>query len=214
MGYTHYYTMKRDHDLKIKEISEDIAKLVAESDVPVGNGWGRGDGPYYADYCVVFNGARPEHHEPFSYPPNFSKGHDGGFTKTARKPYDEIVAAALLVMQHRLGDGVEIASDGACDNIHWQYATDLFRRTFPDRDVDALMEQCEFFMRPGSELTKPLLWEDFLAQAQEPFKPESFMLIPNPNKTTALCGRTVKSTGRPCRREAGHPGKRCISKMR
>ena len=49
------------------------------------------------------------------------KVHDG--TKTARKPYDIAVQAALIIAKHHLGDAIQVDSDG---DIHdWQPAIDI-----------------------------------------------------------------------------------------
>ena len=58
-------------------------------------------------------------------PPAGAPGFD--FCKTARKPYDVVVCAALLAIKHHQGDNVEIRSDGDFGD-EWQPAYRLYRR--------------------------------------------------------------------------------------
>ena len=48
------------------------------------------------------------------------------FCKTAQKPYDVVVCAALLAIKHHQRDNVEICSDGEFDD-EWQPAYQLYR---------------------------------------------------------------------------------------
>ena len=66
---------------------------------------------------TVFEGRRKLPPEPL--------GRD--FCKTARKPYDVVVCAALLAIKHHQGDNVEIHSDGEFDD-EWQPAYQLYRK--------------------------------------------------------------------------------------
>ena len=61
-------------------------------------------------------------HETFEICPKFQKHYDGklsgySFCKTARKPYDLMVKAVLLVCEHYLKDDIEISCDG--DGEDW-----------------------------------------------------------------------------------------------
>jgi len=75
-------------------------------------------------------------HETFAVSRTLKKKGDywetgGGFCKTARKPYDLMVKACLLVLLIHLGDrGVEISSDGDYDEDNWGPATRFVIETF------------------------------------------------------------------------------------
>ncbi len=53
-------------------------------------------------------------------------------------PYDQLVAAIMLVIKHHLGADVVIHSDGEDHTSTWGAAMNLYMRTFPDRDVRPL----------------------------------------------------------------------------
>ena len=53
-------------------------------------------------------------------------------------PYNQLVAATMLVMKYHLGDDIVIKSDGDHRNGTWGAAMNLYLRVFPDRDVPNL----------------------------------------------------------------------------
>ena len=136
MGYTHYWTI---HDITkppmTSEIAQDIQKIILASDVPIGDGCGAWDSkPVLEPDQVVLNGIDDDSHDTLWYPPvfegrrklpPFSLGRD--FCKTAQKPYDVVVCAALVAIKHHQGDNVEIHSDGKFDD-EWQPAYQLYRK--------------------------------------------------------------------------------------
>ena len=137
MGYTHYWTIQDiTKPLMTSEIAQDIQSIILASEVPIGDGdGGRDSQPLLEHDLVQLNGIGDESHESLCYPPNFKwnqgfrppESHGFAFCKTARKPYDVVVCAALLAIKHHLGDNVEINSDGKFDN-EWQPAYRLYRR--------------------------------------------------------------------------------------
>lgn len=48
------------------------------------------------------------------------------FCKTARKPYDTVVVACLIVLQHYLKDWIKVSSDG--DELDWELGLRLAKR--------------------------------------------------------------------------------------
>ena len=146
MSYTHSYELARSGDLRIREIGEDIASLIQVSAVPVANGIGEpGSLPEITDEIIMFNGEDPNDYETFFYPPDFDWNRRAGvtpgykFTKTACRLYDEVVAAAHLVLKYHLGSDVRISLDGTPTDDQCRRAVDLFQRTFPDREVADLL---------------------------------------------------------------------------
>ena len=137
MGYTHYYNIQDiTKPLMTSEIAQDIENIIMASEMPLGDGSDEpGSQPILEHDLVQVNGIGDEGHETLCYPPDFewnrkfhqpeSLGSD--FCKTARKPYDVVVCAALLAIKHHQGDNVEIHSDGKFDD-EWQPAYRLYRR--------------------------------------------------------------------------------------
>lgn len=58
---------------------------------------------------VFFNGIGEEAHETFSIG---LKGSGFNFCKTAQKPYDVAVTAALIIAKEYFGDSIKVSSDG------------------------------------------------------------------------------------------------------
>lgn len=124
-GYTHYWSVNRDADREaVKQAGLKMARLVeAESEILAG--WdGEGEPTLDPETGEArFNGRGPDlDHETFVWPPNLDepqlwRGEDDGtvftFCKTARKPYDKVVVACLLVAQRELGDAIKISSDAS-----------------------------------------------------------------------------------------------------
>ena len=106
MGYTHYWrTGKRkpgekNYNLFMKECRE----LVAASDVPLVKSC--------EAVSIMFNGVEDEGHEDCYFPSSPDQLDEFQFCKTAQKPYDIVVTAALCILQERCGKLVEVSSDG------------------------------------------------------------------------------------------------------
>ena len=137
MGYTHYWTIQDiTKPLMTSEIAQDIGSIILASEVPIGDGEGIQDSqPVLEHDLVQINGIGDDAYEALCYPPDFEwnrgfrpvESLGFAFCKTARKPYDVVVCAALLAIKHHQGDNVEILSDGEFDD-EWQPAYRLYRR--------------------------------------------------------------------------------------
>lgn len=113
MGFTRYWEVKEPADPHMfKQATDDIAEMLKEEGV-----WGDSVvydldmvnlPPMVDEYEIWFNGVGDDGHETFIA----SSDPGTGFCKTARKPYDLYVAAALMLLKHHLGDVIEIDSDG------------------------------------------------------------------------------------------------------
>jgi hypothetical protein len=108
MGYTHYWTSKRN--LNETELVF-IETVVNSTRTPLSSGCGnvddlpvveRGD-----DYLVNINGVSDDAHENLVLYPDKE---DWNFCKTARKPYDTIIVAILSYLHDR--GAIEWSSDG------------------------------------------------------------------------------------------------------
>lgn len=136
MGFTHYFTQKRDFTetewravrlaaRRILDACQDIA-LVYEYDCA-------NRPPLVDDEQIRFNGAGDEGHETFlvtrKTPPLAYPGATSGFRfcKTARKPYDLTVCLVLLAIYQLAPNAMDISSDGDWD-VEWRDA----RLTYPD----------------------------------------------------------------------------------
>jgi hypothetical protein len=119
MGYTHYFSFNspkrgeadktektyqraiRDCQRIVKSFYKEYGGLSGYSaHVPLGKYGG-----------INVNGKGDEAHEPFELREHFSQN-EGGFCKTARKPYDTVVVACLALLKHRLKDLISVSSDG------------------------------------------------------------------------------------------------------
>jgi hypothetical protein len=179
MGYTHYWTPKVATKVKWKQFKETCKKLHDSlpektdtaggyhSDDPLeirsGNGFNK---PEFTMKAVYFNGdnVRGLDHETFLLQPDKL---EWNFCKTARKPYDLLVAACLIAAHEILG--YEVRSDGAWDD--WKPAVEFYFKTvhgFVDTtegdEAMALMEKVlpEFLFeeQDGSEYREPYsIWE-------------------------------------------------------
>ena len=133
MGYTHYWYLKPDgNEANYQKAKSQIARIVRSTkhDVNLGDAFGnRGTKPVL-DKDIRFNGIEDESHETFclseylrdmanAQKNSFIQRDDNGFVfnfcKTARKPYDTIVTACLIVLKHYLGNDARISSDGMPD---------------------------------------------------------------------------------------------------
>jgi hypothetical protein len=118
MGYTHYFSHKKTTAKKWALILADCKKLQAADDVPLCHYGDDNDSPVFDDKTICFNGMDSDGHETFELiRAGVKKGeHDKSmgfqFCKTARKPYDTLVCACLLVYMYHSPDTMELGSDG------------------------------------------------------------------------------------------------------
>jgi hypothetical protein len=139
MGFTHYWSIKhlrgqteRNEQAYQRAIS-DIGKVARHYNKrceETGDTESRLSG--YTAHAkagqyggVKLNGKGDLAHEDFVLREHLTQEH-GGFCKTARKPYDVVVVAALAILKHRLGDAISVSTDG--DKSSWYAGVQLARR--------------------------------------------------------------------------------------
>jgi hypothetical protein len=126
MGYTQYWTVTEPIPASV---FTDAKLLIDEARTRriVIAGW-NGDGePTATDSEIRLNGDRSEDldHETFMLEQTTKLN----FCKTARKPYDAVVAAILIRLKEAL-PSTDVLSDGAWDDPGWVAARDLYLATF------------------------------------------------------------------------------------
>ena len=134
MGYTHYWeTTEQLVTIPFAAFVDDVVKLADLSVVKLA-GWNgeRGTQPEFASDEFTLNGCGDLSHETFGI-----AAHNTGFQfcKTARKPYDEIVTAALILFAARFGDQVTVSSDGTAED--WQAGLSLACKLYPAATIPA-----------------------------------------------------------------------------
>ena len=141
MGYTHYWKFNSDYEInseKWKEIINDFNKILdVETNIPENDKYDGTDGMTrlrnileqdsdqrleITDKEIRFNGREENDrgHETISLQRKSDKSLQDptdkkyifDFCKTARKPYDIVVCCLLVILKHRLGNMIEISSDG------------------------------------------------------------------------------------------------------
>lgn len=138
MGYTHYWKGKKSFtDAQFKAITRDFVKLYGALPRSTDTAGG-----YYADQPLMVerNIAKDEIRFDGTGPADSDLGHETfllsqqpdafEFCKTARKPYDLLVCATLIVCQKHAPDVLEITSDG--DPEDWVPAQKFVRQVFDD----------------------------------------------------------------------------------
>lgn len=124
MGYTHYFTQTLDYrPEEWEQVCEDMAALLAFASnaqgIYLGNAMGdRPSKPQITTDRIMFNGVGDDAHETFRVErvrtlEEWQSPEDLGdnFCKTARKPYDVVVTAALCYLATVAGSHT-VASDG------------------------------------------------------------------------------------------------------
>lgn len=125
MGYTHYMSFKKDNSVttnkkyqyavrqcqKVIKGYNDNVKSIDKKHQDRLSG--------YSAHCKVgdylginFNGVGDLSHESFELRDYYKNNRDFEFCKTAEKPYDVVVVACLIVLNHYLGDNIQVSSDG------------------------------------------------------------------------------------------------------
>ena len=139
MGYTHYWRFKKPGKGKAKEVEANYQKAIrAINKLAVAYNKARPSGSedrlsgfsaFSLKYGgVKLNGSGENAHEDFCLREHFKQNFDNfgagfHFCKTARKPYDVVVTAALCILEYYLGDSVSIGTDGRCKD--WVYGVAL-----------------------------------------------------------------------------------------
>lgn len=130
MGYTHYFSKVNsttDEALRFEMFARGartIIEYATKYDGIALAGWdGEVEGAWeITDEVVRFNGLGADSHETFAWGMD-SSGFN--FCKTARKPYDAVVAACLIHLKDIYGDAVSIGSDGYWSE--WSDGARLYR---------------------------------------------------------------------------------------
>ena len=116
MGYTHYFTVDPVNQtvpsdafgrlaLDVKRICEEAAA----QGIDIRSEFDESTPAEITEASIRLNGAGDDGHETF-YVAHDQSGFD--FCKTARKPYDAVVCAALARMKIHYGASVQVSSDG------------------------------------------------------------------------------------------------------
>lgn len=137
MGYTHYWDTPRLEDDGVwQEIIVGVQNILICTGIPVGSPDGEGDAPHINNDYIGFNGVGEDACESFLIR---RSGQGWQFCKTARRPYDDVVTAVLLLLEHHLPGQFQISSDGSWEE--WTQGRELFARTFPEWEVPVLQLQ-------------------------------------------------------------------------
>ncbi len=125
MGYTHYFTIKKGPRGKAAQSEAKYQKAVLECTKMIQfysktfgglSGYSAHSNKYQG---INVNGSeRVGQCEPFILREHLSQNEAFGFVKTRQYPYDTVVTACLIVLKHRLGELIEISSDGNADNFN------------------------------------------------------------------------------------------------
>ena len=144
MGYTHYWSFtapKRGETTKIEKAYQKALKECATiaRTFYLANGGLSGFSAHtepgkYGGLKV--NGKGDLMHEDFTMREHFKQNLEPSnwmFCKTARKPYDEVVVACLIVLANRLPNNIRVDSDGYTDD--WQAGLELAQRILKDKKL-------------------------------------------------------------------------------
>jgi len=120
MGYTHYFTFNAANKGEAKKAEKlyqlavkDCAKIIKAYSLANGGLAGYTAHTKLGEYSgIEVNGSRENGHEPFILREHFNENEGFNCCKTAQKPYDRVVVACLIALKNRLGDLVEVSSDG------------------------------------------------------------------------------------------------------
>lgn len=138
MGYTHYFTRTdKFYDPKndlFTHFALGVSQLIStatQQGLRVADGGGEIlDGWRIDKEYISFNGYGPESHETFFWPAN-DKNEEyffHTFCKTAHKPYDRLVTAALILAKKIYGDMISVGSDGSWAD--WSEGAALYTKVF------------------------------------------------------------------------------------
>jgi hypothetical protein len=125
MGYTHSWEGPVNCSVpRWEKLQEDLQKVMAARGIPLADGSGdRGTVPRVRGREICFNGVGAQAHETFAI--SHGQNREFGFCKTAQKPYDIIVVAALVIVKEYNPDFI-VSSDG--DEAELQDGVDLCKR--------------------------------------------------------------------------------------
>lgn len=143
MGYTHHWYRKPELNAKkFAAYAQDVTRLLSETNIPlthtkmIEGEWVHDVDGFRADAEEInFNGRGSDSHETFFVPKAMPESSvlDSGdayeFTKTARKPYDVLVVACIILGQVHFGKkDFKFSTDGDLPDL--QQGLDLVNNTF------------------------------------------------------------------------------------
>lgn len=182
--YSHYWTWHTTPDInKLKQCIADMARIVREQNVCTIRGWDGTGEPLIEELAISFNGdseARAEYgdtldHETFSFPgytftnrPEWDTEPESvfNFCKTARKPYDAVVTACLLVARDHFDESVlSINSDGWWHE--WANGYKLYYRIFGREPQQVVDEQPQINVRDEELEAEVSIPDDWDADGRE-----------------------------------------------
>jgi hypothetical protein len=126
MGYTHYHPQNRDYTTEEwASLTEAARAIIATSAVPLAREYDEpGTPPEIDGDRIMLNGIGDDGHETFIL--RRIRSGEFEFTKTAAKPYDEVVTAILATSHTLAPDALRISSDG--NAADWDDGVALARR--------------------------------------------------------------------------------------
>lgn len=139
MGYTHYFRHGNATNEAWDKIISDCKRLYENmpkhstssgacySLEPLKIDDQDGGEPIFDNERILFNGAGYEDADHETFIINKINNDEFEFCKTARKPYDLMVQACLIVYHHHSPDTIDVGSDG--DNDDWKAAKKFVRET-------------------------------------------------------------------------------------
>jgi hypothetical protein len=127
MGYTHYWNSTGLFPGHFELAVKDIKELIKIAGVKIAGGDGSGKPVINADE-ITFNGKDPESYETFGITPEPIRF---DFCKTGVRPYDIVVAGALVILKHHCGDSFNVSSDG--DMADFQDAIELVTKVIGEK---------------------------------------------------------------------------------
>ena len=121
MGYTNYWNLEKTEFSE--EFLEGVKKIIEVSGIDLANGSGiEGTKPIVEKEVISLNGLEPEDYETF-----YLGGEKGfGFCKTARRPYD-VVVKAILILAEQYGIVSDFSFDGDKTEIEYKNAERLLQ---------------------------------------------------------------------------------------
>lgn len=132
MGYTHYFEqMKPAEPAAWQAICDDFRKMMATAllsqPLPIQREAEDAGQPRVDDTYIIFNGIGNNGHETMVLQ---RYGREFQFCKTARKPYDRVVTALLILADFHSPNTWLVTSDGEPDD--WQEGLELARTVRPE----------------------------------------------------------------------------------
>ena len=125
LGYTHHWKLIKTYKCMItKEVQEDIRKVLNKcKDILTGPEVVPTEDmlPEVTEKIITFNGRGEDAHEDFVFVP-FSGPNN---CKTAKKPYDMVVTACLIILKVFYEERIEVHTDGLAKD--WEHGANLLK---------------------------------------------------------------------------------------